>query len=686
MNTKEFEVTKITLAPNPVQHFGNDATLIKVVGTISTNGKGTVKYLFIQSDNTNSLIQTIDFEEAGSKDVMTSWRIESNNALAYTGWVLLKVLFPTQMESEKAAFTISLEQGATSGSVEEPMSAFPFDKDLAEESEGARGAMQRIANTTPDVRTIWEFMADYATNPQRPRLLQQSFAIGRLASGCSGAMISPHLFMTAGHCGGAGWTSFVGFIRIDEDAANPGATAQTYDWYYARTLPWYESFDEVRPLGGGDTQLWWLEDGPDGIPPGIKYGYLELSPTPVRIGEQAYSFWTNPVENFLGNRLDWTTLFSRGSATNRFVSDWRGPTTTYSMYGAGGASGSPVLNTASGQVIGVTSAAFPAGGIFRDLADTDHFLRQSDPDRNNVLDAVEYDWVMTQPMEHFYHFWFNTPLRQALWMKNPLGGRGSFTTEAGPWTAKVEGSRVNEENDGLWHRTAKFSPNATYRVSVAARGSGIGQSSYIRFWSDPAGATSNRVFRFSPDTTWRRFTGRVTLGNHTNYRLVLGTNSTTTLYIQDLTIVREDNTSPSLDFETASNRAAWECIGGSYITAWGIRGANDFSGIVAAASPAPQGWGLRNRYLGFRPNQRYEITFKAKHISGPLNVESANLNIQNLGGASTLHRMWAFAAVGEERTMSYSFTIPNEMGYTLTFGSRGQVAYMVDDIYLSEVG
>jgi V8-like Glu-specific endopeptidase len=684
MHAHKFNVTKVVLNVEPGSPHDTKPSIVKFAGKITASGKGTIKYLFARSDNTLGPLQTLDFEEAGTKEVNTSWALHEPGLASYAGWLMLRVVFPTDMESEKASFSVSSgEHQEAVGSEEEPVVIMP-PREKAPGSENASAvAVERIVSTTPDVRTIWEFMEAYASDPHRARLLQQSFAVGMLGSGCSGAMISPHIFMTAGHCGGAGWTGSVVFIRIDEDSSTPGATAQVYDRYYARALPWYESYEEVRPLGGGDTQLWWVEEGPDGIPPGIKYGYLELSPTAVRIGEKAYSFWVNPVENFRGSRLDWTTLFSSGDATNRYVSDWRGPTTTYSMYGAGGSSGSPVLSAASSQVIGITSAAFGGGGVFRDIADTDHFLRQSDADRNNVLDAVESDWVMTQPLESFYHFWFNTPLKQALWMKNPVAGRGSFTTEAGPWTAKVEGLRSGQENDGLWRRTAKFVPNATYRISVAARGVSAGQTSYIRFWSDTAGAGSDRIWRFAPDGTWRRFTGRVTLGNNPHYRLILGTDSTTAVYIQDLTLVREDNT--MLNFETGSDRAAWECIGGSYITPWGMNGSNDFSGVVTGPSPTPPGWGLRNRYVAFRPNQTYELSFMVKHIAGPVNVASAHVNIQTLGGASAFRNTWAFTTVGEQRQLSYRFAIPHEMGYTLTFGSSGSVGYMIDNINIREV-
>src|SRR5437667_549765 len=128
-------------------------------------------------------------------------------------------------------------------------------------------------------------------------------------------MIWLHIFMTAAHCGGPEWTGFVRFFRIDEDSTSPGNSAQaTSQAYYAQTFPW-QIF--TTPSGQeGDVILWWIEDGDDKVPPGIKYGYLELSPEIVKLEDQVYSFWVNPVGSFNGSALSNTLLHSTGSATS----------------------------------------------------------------------------------------------------------------------------------------------------------------------------------------------------------------------------------------------------------------------------------------------------------------------------------------------------------------------------------
>ncbi len=69
---------------------------------------------------------------------------------------------------------------------------------------------------------------DEYTDSDKLTRLQNSFAVGQILSPgggwCSGTMISPHIFMTAAHCGGPDHaTRTVRFFRIDEDAPNPAS-------------------------------------------------------------------------------------------------------------------------------------------------------------------------------------------------------------------------------------------------------------------------------------------------------------------------------------------------------------------------------------------------------------------------------------------------------------------------------
>jgi hypothetical protein len=120
----------------------------------------------------------------------------------------------------------------------------------------------------------------------------------------------------------------------------------------------------------GDTMLWWIAEGSDGIPPGIKYGYLELSTERVNVGDQAYSFWQNPVDQF---DLGTTLLHSFGAATVVGSVPGDAPPkffTSYDIFAVPGASGSSVIGTGKHrhQIIGVTAVVKTGGfkklGVF----------------------------------------------------------------------------------------------------------------------------------------------------------------------------------------------------------------------------------------------------------------------------------------------------------------------------------
>ena len=106
---------------------------------------------------------------------------------------------------------------------------------------GVGGTVQAITASGPHARTMWEFMDEYEGDDKIIRILN-SFAAGFAIGGgmmCSGTMISPHIFMTAAHCGGPDHAfREVFFFRIDEDTGPiPGNQVQSGP-YRARSFPW----------------------------------------------------------------------------------------------------------------------------------------------------------------------------------------------------------------------------------------------------------------------------------------------------------------------------------------------------------------------------------------------------------------------------------------------------------------
>src|SRR5262245_9628045 len=78
-------------------------------------------------------------------------------------------------------------------------------------------ASKASAQSQPQgTQTIWQFWQNYTGGDKIERLLN-SYAVG-LISGCTGTMISPHIMLSAAHCGGPGFTGKrVQFFHMDED-------------------------------------------------------------------------------------------------------------------------------------------------------------------------------------------------------------------------------------------------------------------------------------------------------------------------------------------------------------------------------------------------------------------------------------------------------------------------------------
>lgn len=96
-----FKVTQLTIAASPASYNGSCPKNITFYATITTNGRGEVRYRWIRSDGSETSESTIGFDFASSKTVENSWSRSSS------GWEKLKITSPNSLESSQASFSIS---------------------------------------------------------------------------------------------------------------------------------------------------------------------------------------------------------------------------------------------------------------------------------------------------------------------------------------------------------------------------------------------------------------------------------------------------------------------------------------------------------------------------------------------------------------------------------------------------
>lgn len=94
----------------PETYSGPCPTTIKFQGKITvtniTRPPLKVQYKFIRSDGAFAPVNTINFERDGTKPVNTTWTLGGPGLLTYEGWQAIKVVYPQDVESNKANFKI----------------------------------------------------------------------------------------------------------------------------------------------------------------------------------------------------------------------------------------------------------------------------------------------------------------------------------------------------------------------------------------------------------------------------------------------------------------------------------------------------------------------------------------------------------------------------------------------------
>ena len=104
------ENIKVYLKASPISYSGTCPVKIKFEGTIEVSEPTTVQYQFLRNDGAVSMVKTIKFKKPGKKRILNTWTLNLN----YTGYQVVKILYPYYITSNKASFKAHCEQSSIS--------------------------------------------------------------------------------------------------------------------------------------------------------------------------------------------------------------------------------------------------------------------------------------------------------------------------------------------------------------------------------------------------------------------------------------------------------------------------------------------------------------------------------------------------------------------------------------------
>jgi hypothetical protein len=101
-----FRIVELALRADPFDYTGPCPITIEFSGRVSVaGGGGTVSYKFLRSDGASAPVQTLEFDSAGSKPVVTRWSLGGS----FSGWRAIKTFDPEEKESGRATFEVRCE-------------------------------------------------------------------------------------------------------------------------------------------------------------------------------------------------------------------------------------------------------------------------------------------------------------------------------------------------------------------------------------------------------------------------------------------------------------------------------------------------------------------------------------------------------------------------------------------------
>ena len=96
-----------TLTGTPESYQGMCPVEIRFKGAINTTRPGRVHYKFIRSDGAYAPTEPASFDTSGAREVSTTWTVGTAEQSRYEGWMMLKVVYPNEIESTRVRFKVT---------------------------------------------------------------------------------------------------------------------------------------------------------------------------------------------------------------------------------------------------------------------------------------------------------------------------------------------------------------------------------------------------------------------------------------------------------------------------------------------------------------------------------------------------------------------------------------------------
>jgi hypothetical protein len=96
-----------TLAVTPESYEGTCPVTIRFKGTINTSLPGRIHYKFVRSDGAYMPTEPAVFGAAGAQAATTNWTVGTGEQSRYEGWMMLKIVYPGEMESPRARYKVT---------------------------------------------------------------------------------------------------------------------------------------------------------------------------------------------------------------------------------------------------------------------------------------------------------------------------------------------------------------------------------------------------------------------------------------------------------------------------------------------------------------------------------------------------------------------------------------------------